>query len=281
MYYHSSHRHLAQDCKAHDRHVRQLRPSHNDAGTNSPNQSSWNSNFQHRSHHALSKQAHIQWSKKHLVKPKITNPRATESFYYSPTPSCRTINKQRKTNPTPEQAPTPSAFDRAVNTHVHNRPYTSENGTGSTMLEEHTRYAENLMYLRTACQNQQKLSVPMPRTSRIPQPIPIPIPQPQPVKPRKRTTKEIHERMVELKERKRKDIKDMAMLIARQMVQDQMSTGPSQHPPASPAPSQQHATHGTQAGRPRGEAQQACAAQQDQHQQYRQKGGRQRQQRWR
>jgi hypothetical protein len=144
---HKSQQHLAQDLKAHHHHVSQLRPTHNQPGKNYPKQrKSWKVNFQHRSHEALSEKAHKKWSKKHLTRNTVINPRAPESFYYSPRRSCRTNTTRRSQSP--------ANFDQHI-THITHR------STRKIMsLDEHTRYAENLFYRRKAQERVKRVDVP-------------------------------------------------------------------------------------------------------------------------
>ena len=164
----------AHDILAHDHLIRQLRPTQNEANPKGLNRK-WNSSFQHKAHQSLSKKAHEEWfmrtqlqiaAQRSSTSPSVSKkPRAADSFYQN------SLRRQRQAMDKSQEKGYASsfrrnqiirenhacAFDRAVNTHVPASRNTRTSSTSSTTrhdknmtLEEHTRYAEELMYKRKA-----------------------------------------------------------------------------------------------------------------------------------
>ena len=147
----------AQDDKAHNNLIHQLRRSVNRPGGHSERKigsPAWNANFQHHPEsQSDNKYEHWLLAKKEAARERtttsrfVTSPRthAQENFLISRTSASERAFAKKEFNP--------CQFDRDVNTHIismssslrHSRGRESE---PEMTLEEHTRYAENLMYRR-------------------------------------------------------------------------------------------------------------------------------------
>ena len=180
---------MPQDVKAHDAHIRNLRPTHNEANPSGARKE-WNNNFHQRSQEALNNNtnaaniAHEKWlAKRRLKKSKSSS---TNRYYYNSVRSKRLAAEQvdqfASVKSRHQYVSTHSAFDRAVNTHVplptQRRRTTPTNTHKSMTLEEHTRYAERLMYCqrRTPSTMGHFLQTTTPTTPPTPTPITITIP---------------------------------------------------------------------------------------------------------